>query len=152
MLAWQCQNNQFQCFGNVPLTNTPYPTSTPNPNAQNPLSYLRPVLVPTDFGPDANALWENLLNGLPLLGFPASSLMDVVTGAISTAATYGTYAVTTVGNAAINVSNTIGNVVNNAAWAASNAMDFGLSPTLPIFYIPSPYDLFPVSSQEPVYN
>jgi hypothetical protein len=143
-------------------TATPMPTITPS---ATPTPYQTPLPLgynlfnnpdfqrsfpsfPTDLGPGLSAAYENLLNGLPILGYPASSLSQVVNGVVSTVATYGTYAVTTVTHAAIGTSNAIGNAVNNAAWAANNAMNFGLSPTLPIFYVPSTSPF----SQPTVYN
>jgi hypothetical protein len=136
----------------------PYGTPTPfgydvvhNPHVQDFFFRSLPSLVPTDFGPDINAAWDSLLNGLPILGYPASSLSQAINGAVTGVTTVGTYVAHGATNAAINVSNTIGTTVNNVSSTLGNAMNTGfggLGPIVPIFYVPTYSPLSP----PPVYN
>jgi hypothetical protein len=121
-------------------SSTPTPTATPIPNNDPfPWQYTKPSILSPGFAPNADDIWDIIGGALPLINTPATSLNQIANNTI---------------NAGINATRAIVNALSNGGSAVNeaigNALNYG--PVMPIFYIPSPYDLFPVTSQEPVYN
>jgi hypothetical protein len=133
------------CLNNPVPSSTPNPAaapSAPNPEFQNAVSSASPLssFWPTDYGPDFTAFYNSALGGLPLLGYPASSLEQIASNAVTGALSVGKNAVSGAVNAGIDISNTIGTGVNNVSSGIGEVLNTsfgGLSPTLPIFYLPS---------------
>jgi hypothetical protein len=135
MLAWQCQH--YPCYGNVTATSTPTATRVPN---NDPLPWNQRYVVPSifnpGFSPSADDIWNIILGALPLINWPATSLSQIIN------------------NTANAVISDTSNALSNAGSAVNEAIGNGpnYGPVMPVFLIPSPYDLFPVTSHEPVYN
>ena len=136
-----CTSNP--CISNLVPSATPSSTSTPlplmsNENLQEGIQYVVPSnpLRP-DFAPNADDIWDIIGGALPLVNMPATSLNQIV---------YNTV------NMGINATRAISNALSNVGSAVNEAIGNGpyYGPVIPIFYIPSPEDLFPVSG--PVYN
>ena len=137
-----CMSSSSCIYPLVPSV-TPSPTSTPQPLLTNDdlvetVQYLAPSnpLMP-DFAPGADDIWDIIGGALPLINQPATSLNQITNSAV---------------NAAINATRALSNGLSNAGVAVNEAIGNGLNygPVMPIFYIPSPEDLFPISG--PVYN
>jgi RHS repeat-associated protein/uncharacterized repeat protein (TIGR01451 family) len=131
-------------YGPLVWTSTPFPTNTPRSNPidnEFPWENTIPSIFDwtLDLAPNADDIWDIALGALPLINQPATSLNQIVNNTVNTA---------------INATRAAANGVTNAGSAVAETIGNGLNygPVMPVFVIPSPYDLFPVTSQEPVYN
>jgi hypothetical protein len=95
-----------------------------------------PGIFNPGFAPTADAIWDIILGAMPLINMPATSLNQIVNNTV---------------NAVINgTSNALTNTGSAVNEAIGNGLNYG--PVMPVFVLPSPYDLFPVTSQQPAYN
>jgi hypothetical protein len=138
--APQCTSG-YPCVGQFYPSATPTATPIPHHDNKFPASSVVPSIFswPPDFAPNADDIWDIIGGALPLINTPATSLNQIANNIVNT------------GSNAINaVSNTVTNTGAAVNEAIGNGLNYG--PVMPIFIIPSPYDLFPITSQGPVYN